>query len=56
MVRIELSDPEAVILKEFLETELQELHTEIHYTDDRQYKDKLKQKQALLQRLHAALG
>lgn len=56
MVRIELSETEASILGEFLAAELKELHTEIHHTDDRHYKEKLKEKQALLQRLLAAVS
>lgn len=56
MVRIELNETEAAVLHEFLEAELKELHTEIHYTDDRHYKDKLKEKQALLQRLLASVS
>jgi hypothetical protein len=56
MIRIDLSDSEAVVLREFLEAELEDLHGEIHHTDDEDYKEKLKQKQALLKRMLAAVS
>ena len=56
MIHIDLNDAESVILREFLEAELEELHGEIHHTDDEEYKEKLKQKQALLKRILAAVS
>ena len=51
MVRIELSDQEAVIMREFLEAGLHALYREIHHTETRSFKDQLKAKQALIERL-----
>jgi hypothetical protein len=56
MMHIDVNDSEAVILREFLEAELEDLHGEIHHTDDEDYKEKLKQKQALLKKILAAVS
>ena len=56
MIHIDLNDADALILREFLEAELEELHGEIHHTDDEDYKEKLKEKQALLKRMLAAVS
>jgi hypothetical protein len=51
MVRIELSDQEALIMREFLEAGLHALYREIHHTETRSVKEQLKTKQALIERL-----
>lgn len=51
MVRIELADQEAVIMREFLEAGLHALYREIHHTETRSVKEQLKTKQALIERL-----
>jgi len=51
MVRLELSDDEATILKAVLEAQTRDLPREIHVTHDRQFKQVLKQKQAALERV-----
>jgi hypothetical protein len=55
-VHIELHDHEVPIFRQLLDAELKDLHTEIHHTDDRQYKAELKDKQAALQRILGALS
>jgi len=56
MTTIELSDREMSILQAVIEAELEDLHTEIHHTDDHDYKEQLKDKQATLERLRDALA
>ena len=56
MVRIELSDQEALIMREFLEAGLHALYREIHHTETRSVKEQLKTKQALIERLLGQLA
>ena len=51
MVRIELTDQEVLIMREFLEAGLHALYREIHHTETRSFKEQLKAKQALIERL-----
>jgi len=51
MVRIELAEEEVAVLREYLEAELHDLYHEIHHTDSRKFKDQLKEKQAVLERV-----
>jgi len=56
MVRIELADHEALIMREFLEAGLHALYREIHHTETRSVKEQLKAKQALIERLLGQLA
>lgn len=56
MVQVEFHDHEVIVLQQILDAELEGLHTEIHHTDDRQYKDELKEKLATLERIRGALA
>jgi len=56
MVRIELTDQEALIMREFLDAGLHALYREIHHTETRSVKDQLKAKQALIERLLGQLA
>jgi len=56
MLQVELQDHEVPILQQLLDAELSDLHTEIHHTDNRQYKEELKEKQAALTRILGALS
>ncbi len=56
MVRVELHDHEVPVLQQLLDVELEDLHKEIHHTDNRHYKDELKEKQAALERIREALA
>jgi hypothetical protein len=56
MVRIELAEHEVLILREFLEAELHDLHHELHHTDSRKFKEQLKAKQAVIERVLGLLG
>jgi len=51
MPTISFSDPERQLLIELLDAELQELPHEIHHTDDRDYREGLKKKEATLEEL-----
>ena len=51
MVRLELTEQEVLIMREFLEAGLKALYREIHHTETRSFKDQLKAKQALIERL-----
>jgi len=55
MTQVELQDHEVSVLQEILDVELEDLHKEIHHTDDRQYRVELKDKQATLERIREAL-
>lgn len=56
MPRIELTDHEVITLREFLEAELHDLYHEIHHTDSRQFKEQLKAKQAVIERVLGQLA
>ncbi len=56
MVRIELAEEEATVLREYLEGELHDLSHEIHHTDSRKFKEQLKQKQVVLERVLGQLS
>jgi len=56
MVRIELSDEEASLLREVLEAKAQALLVEIRHTTHREFRDMLKARSASLERILAALG
>jgi hypothetical protein len=56
MVRIELSDEEAGLLREVLESKAQTLLVEIRHTTHRDYRDMLKARAESLDRILAALG
>lgn len=51
MQTITLSDMEKQLLIELLDSQLQELPHEIHHTDDRDYKQALKEKEGVLEEL-----
>jgi predicted amidohydrolase YtcJ len=51
MVRLELTDDEATILRAVLEAHVRDLPREIHVTHDRAFKQVLKQKEAALERV-----
>jgi len=55
MAQVELQDREVSVLQQVIDDELEDLHTEIHHTDDHQYKEELKVKQAALERIKDAL-
>jgi hypothetical protein len=56
MARLELNDEEASLLREMLSGELSELRYEISNTDAQDYREKLRLKQHLLERVIAQLG
>lgn len=49
MHRLELTDDEVAVLRAVLDAQLRELPREIHVTHDRQFREILKKKQALLE-------
>jgi len=51
MARLELSADEADILRDVLRTTLDELHTEISHTDDRDFREGLRHRQTTLEEL-----
>ena len=51
MVRIELAEEDVAVLREYLEAELHDLYHEIHHTDSRKFKEQLKDKQTVLERV-----
>ena len=56
MVQIELHDHDVSVLQQILDVELEDLHKEIHHTDDHEYRGELKDKQATLERIREALS
>jgi hypothetical protein len=56
MIHLDLSDEEARLLRELLESDLSELRTEIAGTDTHDFRERLKQKEAALASLRARLG
>jgi hypothetical protein len=60
MAAIEFSEMEATTLRDVVQNCLTELHTEISHTDDREFKEALRRRQALLlsalEKLSAAVG
>ena len=55
MIQIELSEAEAAALREVLRSYLSDLHTEIAHTDTYDYRERLKERQALLKALQQRL-
>jgi metal-dependent HD superfamily phosphatase/phosphodiesterase len=53
MMTLQLDDSEQQALVELLERELPDLAHEIHHTDDRDYRQYLKERERLLERLLA---
>ncbi len=51
MITLQLDEQEQQVLTELLEREIPNLRHEIHHTDDRAYKDFLKGREAVLERL-----
>jgi hypothetical protein len=51
MTHLQLSDEEALVLHEVLEARWQELLKEIRHTDHREFRDHLKARATLLERL-----
>jgi len=51
MITLQLDDQEQQVLTELLEREIPNLRHEIHHTDDREYKDFLKAREGVLERL-----
>lgn len=51
MLQIELTDEEQHILKESLESDLSDLRMEICETDDRTFKDMLKNKERVIEKI-----
>ena len=56
MLNLDLSAAEQAVLREVLETAVSELGTEISATDAKEYRDDLKARREVLQRVIAALG
>jgi hypothetical protein len=56
MLNLELSAAEQAVLREVLETAVSELGTEISATDAKEYRDDLKARREVLQRVIATLG
>ncbi len=55
MVQIELTDEDAALICEILETELRELRDEIHHTDHRDYRKRLRAGRERVEQLVARL-
>ncbi len=51
MYTVTLNSEQIQILQDVLECSLSELHTEIHHTDSRCFKEQLKEREAILQNL-----
>ena len=51
MLQIELADEEQYILKEILESDLSDLRMEIRETDDRTFKEMLKNKEQVMEKI-----
>lgn len=56
MVRIELTDDEAQMLRQVLESYLSDLRMEIADTDSWQFREQLKEKELFLKRILRLLG
>ena len=56
MTKIELSGPEAQLLRELAEEWLDDLRVEIGHTDNKDYRDALKWKESLLHDILERLG
>lgn len=55
MIRLELSEEDAPLLREMLDAKLRDLLHERHHTDDRAFREILGRKVRLVERLLAAL-
>jgi hypothetical protein len=55
MCQFELTSEEVALMRELLDSGLRELRDEIRHTDSRQYRDMLKEREALLQKLTSHL-
>ena len=53
---IELSQPERNLLRELLQAELEEVRTELHHTRAFDYKESLKEREALVRGLLARMS
>jgi hypothetical protein len=56
MLNLDLSASEQAVLREVLEDAVSELGTEISATDAKEYRDDLKDRREVLQKVLAALG
>lgn len=56
MLNLSLSDSEQAILRDVLETAVSEMGTEISGTDSKDFRDDLKDRREVLQKVIAALG
>ena len=56
MIHLEIDNVEKEDLREFLQHCLNWLKVEVHHTDTRTFREKLKQKEAVLQNLLGQLG
>jgi hypothetical protein len=56
MKTMNLTDEEIAVLHDVVNNSLSDLHTEISYTDDRDFKDALKRRQAHLQSIQQKLA
>ena len=51
MIRIEITETEAALMREMLEVRARDLQHEMHHTDDRGFRELLRQKEALVAHL-----
>jgi hypothetical protein len=51
MYTVELNSEQIQVLKDVLECSLSELHTEIHHTDSRCFREQLRERESLMQDL-----
>ena len=56
MANLQLSAEEQAVLRDALESSVSELGTEISNTDSKEYRDALKQRREILQKVIGALG
>lgn len=56
MLQITLSEEEKLILRDLLQCCLSELRVEIHHTDDMDFKDMLKNRRSVLEKILAELS
>lgn len=56
MVHIDLSEEECAVLRDLLAVRTQELGHEIHHTDSREFRARLRHQDAVLRALLARLG
>ncbi|MGE3840812.1 MAG: hypothetical protein AB7I50_04430 [Vicinamibacterales bacterium] len=56
MISIDLTEDEAALLRTTLESRRRELLHELHHTDDRAFRDLLRHKEELIERLCGKLG